>query len=102
MTQQFTTGDRVRVDIPDETDPDHERYHGCHGTVSKVIEDDASIETGDERDGIIYRIEFEDGTTIDLAGVSSAGSSIPSASLGVKPSRPFRKLVVPTQMPNRH
>ena len=66
MTQEFTTGDRVRVDIPDVTDPDHDQYHGRHGTVTAVIEDDAPTETGDERDGVIYRIEFEDGTTADF------------------------------------
>ncbi|OIB56159.1 hypothetical protein [Natrialba sp. SSL1] len=66
MTQRFTTGDRIRVDIPDESDPDHEQYHGRHGTVSRIIEDDAAAETGDERDGIIYRIEFENGITADF------------------------------------
>ena len=66
MTQRFTTGDRVRVDIPNETDPDHEQYHSRHGTVTTVIEDDAPAETGDERDGLIYRVEFEDGTTADF------------------------------------
>jgi len=66
MTQQFIVGDRVRVDIPDETDPDYDRYHGRHGAVSMIIEDDASIETGDERDGIIYRVKFENRTTADF------------------------------------
>lgn len=66
MTQRFTTGDCVRVDIPDETDPDHEQYHGRHGTVTKVIEDNASTATGDKRDDLIYRVEFEDATTADL------------------------------------
>lgn len=66
MTQRFTTGDRVRVDIPDETDLDHERFHGRHGTVTTVIEDDAPAETRDERDGLIYRVEFEDGSTADF------------------------------------
>ncbi len=39
MTQRFNTGDRVRVDIPDEGDPDHERYRGRHGTISTIIDD---------------------------------------------------------------
>jgi len=28
---EFSTGDTVRIDIPDETDPDHDQYHGDHG-----------------------------------------------------------------------
>jgi hypothetical protein len=27
----LSEGDRVRIDIPDETDPDHDAYHGVHG-----------------------------------------------------------------------
>lgn len=40
---------RVRIDIPDKTDPDH-RYHGEHGEVVEISQDDAGITTGDERD----------------------------------------------------
>lgn len=61
--QRFTEGNRVRVDIPDQSDPDHERYHGRHGT---VIEDSGDEVTGDERDNILYRIELEDGETADF------------------------------------
>lgn len=39
---------------------------GRHGAVITVIEDDAPAETGDERDSLIYRVEFEDGTTADF------------------------------------
>jgi len=39
--QHFSKGDRVRIDIPDETDPDHEQYHGVHGHVVRVLTDDA-------------------------------------------------------------
>ena len=63
---RFTTGDRVRVDIPDTTDPDHDRYHGVHGRVVEVLEDDAGVATGDERDAEIYRIELENGETADF------------------------------------
>jgi ribosomal protein L21E len=66
MVGRFAEGDRVRVDIPDATDPDHERYHGRHGTVTAVIEDDAPAETGGERDALIYRVEFDDGTASDF------------------------------------
>jgi len=36
--QRFSEGDRVRVDIPDETDPNHERYHGVRRPVVAVLE----------------------------------------------------------------
>lgn len=57
---RFRKGDRVRVDIPDETDPDHEHYHGVRGTVVAVLEDEAGRATGDERDSLLFRVEFED------------------------------------------
>lgn len=59
-------GDRVRVDIPDESDPDHDRFHGRFGTVSRVLTDDAGAETGDPRDDAIYRVQFDDGTRADF------------------------------------
>lgn len=62
----FSGGDRVRVDIPDETDPDFERYHGRTGKVIETIQDDAGSETGDKRDDVLYRIEFKDGSTMDF------------------------------------
>lgn len=55
--QRFTEGDRVRVDIPDKTDPDHGRWHGQEGEVVDVRVDDAGKETGDERDNIEYRVK---------------------------------------------
>ena len=62
----FETGDRVRVDIPDETDPDFE-WHGKHGTVVELLEDDAKKLTGDAADGRIYRIDLEhEETQLDL------------------------------------
>jgi ribosomal protein L21E len=63
---RFTKGDRVRVDIPDETDPDHDQYHGLHGTVVDVLEDDAGEVTGDDRDTTIYRVELENEETADF------------------------------------
>lgn len=61
---RFELGDHVRVDIPDETDPDHEQYHGREGTVVDVDVDDAGRETGDERDSIEYSVEFENGESM--------------------------------------
>jgi hypothetical protein len=58
-------GDRVQIDIPDETDPDHQ-YHGEHGVVVKILSDDAGEETGDSRDSRFYRIQLESGETIDV------------------------------------
>jgi len=64
--KRFTEGDRVRVDIPDETDPDHDVYHGEVGVVLDVLEDDAGEATGDGRDSVIYRVEFDSGDVVDF------------------------------------
>ncbi len=57
--------ERVRIDIPDETDPDH-RLHGDHGRIMTIIRDDAGIETGDTRDSLIYRVRTDDDHTVDV------------------------------------
>ena len=59
--RRFEVGDRVRVDIPDTTDADFDRYHGQTGAVIEVIEDDAGQTTGDERDSYLFGVEFENG-----------------------------------------
>lgn len=64
--KRFSKGDRVRVDIPDETDPDHQEYHGEHGRVVAVLSDDADSLTADERDAQLYRIKFDSGETADF------------------------------------
>lgn len=58
-------GDRVRIDIPDETDPDHQ-YHGEHGVIVKIISDNAGKVTGDSRDSRLYQIQLESGEMIDV------------------------------------
>ncbi|QGA81987.1 hypothetical protein [Halomicrobium sp. LC1Hm] len=58
---EYDTGDRVRIDIPNAADPDHERLHGEHGEVVEVIDDDAGENTGDPRDSRLYRVRLEDG-----------------------------------------
>lgn len=64
--QRVTPGDKVRVDIPDKTDPDFETYHDRHGEVVEIIEDDASNTTADVRDDVLYRVRFDDGSTMDF------------------------------------
>ena len=63
---EYEIGDRVRIDIPDETDPDHDQYHGEHGRITDILEDEAGTLTGDDRDSIIYRIQFSKGEELDL------------------------------------
>jgi len=64
--QAFNIGDRVRIDIPDPTDPDFDRFHGRHGTVIRILEDDAGRATGDQRDSQLHRVELDDGQTQDF------------------------------------
>ncbi|UBF21801.1 putative ribosomal protein L21e [Halorubrum virus HSTV-3] len=63
---RFEKGDRVRVDLPDESDPDHDQFHGEHGTVVDILQDDAGAVTGDERDSRLFRVELDSGNSIDL------------------------------------
>lgn len=62
----FTEGDYVRVDIPDESDPDYDRLHGREGVVVEVIRDDAGGETGDARDSVLFRVELADDDRVDM------------------------------------
>jgi ribosomal protein L21E len=62
---RFSPGDRVRIDIPNKDDPDH-HYHGQHGEVTQLLEDDAGETTADTRDSHIYRIQLNDGEEIDV------------------------------------
>ena len=64
--RRFDTGDSVRIDIPDETDHDHDRLHGRRGTVVEIISDDAGAVTDDEREGYLFRVELDDGETVDV------------------------------------
>lgn len=62
--QQFTEGDSVRIDIPDENDIDH-AYHGRHGDVIDILTDDLHRLTGNPQDKYLYTIQFSDNTTLD-------------------------------------
>ncbi|WP_092664970.1 hypothetical protein [Halorientalis persicus] len=64
--KRFEVGDRVRVDIPNEDDPDHDLLHRKRGTVIEILEDDANKETGDPRDSFLFTVEMDDGATEDL------------------------------------
>lgn len=63
---KFVEGDRVRIDIPDETDPDHEPYHGVHGRVTAILTDDVGEVTGETGESRLYRITLETGETMDF------------------------------------
>ena len=58
--------DRVRIDIPDQDDPDFEQFHGKHGVVVAVLDNNADMETGDTRDSQFYRVELDMGETMDF------------------------------------
>ena len=64
--QRFTPGDNIRVDIPDRDDPDFDEFHDRRGEVVEVIEDAASESTGDERDDLLYRVQFDDEEEMDF------------------------------------
>lgn len=64
--KRFETGDTVRVDIPDERDPDHDRLHGRRGTVVQIITDDAGDVTGDSREAYLFRVDLDNGETVDV------------------------------------
>lgn len=64
--RRFELGDRVRVDIPYEDDPDHDRLHRRHGTIVEILDDDAEQTTGDPRDSYLFRVEIDDAEVVDL------------------------------------
>lgn len=68
---RLNEGTEVRVDIPDRADPDLDAYHRRCGTIVAVVEDDASELTGDDRDDVLYRVEFDDGERYDSLSVDS-------------------------------
>ena len=66
MPNRFSPGDRVRIDIPDELDPEHEAYHGKEGVVKEVRKDDAGVVSGDERDQYVFTVELCSGREVDF------------------------------------
>lgn len=63
---EYYVGDRARIDIPDETDPDHDRDHGEHGQIVDLLEGEAGMLTDDERNSLIYRVAFSNGEELDF------------------------------------
>ena len=63
---EFSTGDTVCIDIPDETDPDHDSYHGDHGRIIDVVKDEITTITGEQIDEPRYRIRLPDGEELEL------------------------------------
>lgn len=63
---RFTEGDRVRIDIPNQGDLDHGKYHGEHGTSQSVLTDDLSRLTGITAESRIYRVELDLGEMEDF------------------------------------
>lgn len=61
----WSTGERVRVDIPDETNPRHHRYHGRHGTiVAKIPPSNTNSDAYTARKKC--RVEFDTGGSGDF------------------------------------
>lgn len=51
---RYTIGDRARIDILDETDPNHDRYHGEHGRIVNILEYEVGTLTGDDRGSNLF------------------------------------------------
>lgn len=62
----FDVGDHVRLDIPDQNDPDFERLHGQTGEITEILKDDAGKTTGDGRDSTLYRVQLDNGRIVDV------------------------------------
>lgn len=50
---------RVRVIIPEPTDPDH-RYHGEVGQIVAIRRSGLAAATCDRRDALLYRVAFDE------------------------------------------
>lgn len=66
LVREYVTGDRVRVDIPDESHPDHDRYHGKHGRVIATLPAAGEDVTGGDRREQKVRVEFDGGGYADF------------------------------------
>lgn len=62
---KFNEGDKVRVDIPDKSDPDY-KYHRMNGVVVYVLEDNAEENRAEPDDNYIYRVDLRNGDRVDF------------------------------------
>lgn len=58
----FDVGDRVRIDIPDETRPDH-KHHGKNGEIIALI---PIGEHEESEPGGRFRVELDTGGAVDV------------------------------------
>ena len=63
---EFSTGDTVCIDIPDETDPDHDSYHSDHGRIIDVVKGEITTITGEQIEEPRYWIRLLDGEELEL------------------------------------
>lgn len=63
---RFSAGDRVRVDIPGETDPDHNPFYRVHRRVVEVLTDTVGSVSGEPRDSRLYQVALETGKQADF------------------------------------
>ncbi|MFB6361140.1 MAG: hypothetical protein ABEH59_07435 [Halobacteriales archaeon] len=63
--EPYEVGDRVRIDIPDETHPDHQ-YHGTNGEITAVIPGSETADTEADQFGIRFRVDLEIDEAIEI------------------------------------
>lgn len=63
-SQTYAVGDRVRIDIPDETHPNH-KHHGRNGEIIAVISGAHQSGMGGLQSGR-YRVELDTGGAVDV------------------------------------
>lgn len=57
----YTAGDRVRIEIPDPSDPDFTRLHGASGTLYHICE-----KSDDKIDDSLHRVMLDTGAVVDV------------------------------------
>ncbi|MFB6361338.1 MAG: hypothetical protein ABEH59_08460 [Halobacteriales archaeon] len=63
--ETFDVGDRVRIDIPDETHPDHP-YHGKNGEVIATIPVAETADATADQRGRQFRVALDVGGVVDV------------------------------------
>lgn len=65
--KRFAEGDRVRVDTPDETEPDHDRLHGETGVITEIRTD--AVNSRDNY--LFFSLTSTQATRLPSVGVTS-------------------------------